>query len=375
MIKSEDKEKITLFVPYYTCESETRQAELDLCLRQNIDNATIERIILIIDDGSIPPLQHDKIKAVNVEGRPTYRLWLDLTKDYVSNGISVLANSDLYFDHTIPLLSQVLKSKDTFVALSRYESNGDEWNLHQNPHWSQDSWAIRSGVSVSEVLHRSLEIPMGVPRCDNRVAYLFVLYGWKVVNPCRFIRSYHQHQSLERKYDLKVDRSVMGTVAYLNPVSALDEGSDVWIDIWVERDEWIRNITLNKFFSNARRSETDESQWWDRHNGTLLWSCGRFIKALSHSRNLYVWGAGALGSGWLRLMAKEGLSIYGVIDSDRDKRGTFCEGVPVISPSVLTDTPVGGLKPFVLIASMYSNEIITDLKAMGLQVEKDFIVL
>lgn len=363
---------ITLFSPYYTAKTAARQAELKLCLRHNLENQEISQIVLLIDDGSAPPIKSDKLTVINVPTRPTYGLWLDLTQKYAHDGISVLANSDIHYDDTIAVLSKVLSTEHTFVALSRYEHNGEALIQHRNAHWSQDTWAIRGGDSIPEPLRRAAEIPMGIPRCDNRIAYLFALHGWRVFNPCDFIRSYHQHHSMERSYDIRTDRSIMGAVAYIYPSKSVEDESDVWIDLWLERDDMIRNLTINNSFSMMREAESEEA-YWTRQDDAIWQSNGRFIRALSHSRRLYVWGAGSSGQRCLRLLARADLVIHGVIDNDTNKQGSLCEEVPVVAPSILLNPPETELKPFIFVASMYSREIMSDLRKMGKLAEVDFL--
>jgi hypothetical protein len=67
-----------LYTPYYRAASERRQAELDRCLRENVACREIDRIVLLIDDGSTPPVDDPKIELVSIRRRPSYGDWLEL---------------------------------------------------------------------------------------------------------------------------------------------------------------------------------------------------------------------------------------------------------------------------------------------------------
>ncbi|MCL2933508.1 MAG: hypothetical protein MGG11_15025 [Trichodesmium sp. MAG_R03] len=56
-----------------------------------------------------------------------------------------------------------------FVALSRYETEGDKHILHENPHWSQDVWAVLGEYNFTEYFKNDLRIPLGVPGCDHKI--------------------------------------------------------------------------------------------------------------------------------------------------------------------------------------------------------------
>ena len=85
-------------MPYYKAKHSERQDELIYCLKKNIQCNEIEKIILIIDDNHIPEAESSKIEIVRISARPTYLDWVELTKKKCQNQISILANTDIYFD-------------------------------------------------------------------------------------------------------------------------------------------------------------------------------------------------------------------------------------------------------------------------------------
>ena len=238
--------RVILYTPYFSAQSPSRQYELDECLRKNVANSLISKIILFIDDDAIPVVQSEKIIVRNIDSRPTYADWVRATLDYDFGGISVLANSDIYFDATLEKLSQCLDQHNSFVALSRWEHQSAGLTAHPNPHWSQDTWAISSDSHVSSSLLAKLDFELGVPRCDNKVAYLFALHGWNIKNPVKIIRSVHLHNTEERSYEKTGDFRILGGVAYVHPSESLEAESDLSFDIWSMNTRHVIKVDLNK---------------------------------------------------------------------------------------------------------------------------------
>lgn len=251
--------RFTLLCPYFRARTAERQEELDYCLARNLEVQAIERILLLVDDGHQPPVRHAKLEVMAVDGRPTYRQWIELSRSHAPGRMSVLANSDIHFDDSLPLLGECLRGARAFVALSRYEMLGDTLQAHPNPDWSQDVWAVRDPGEVSASLLARLDVPLGVPRCDNKVAYLFAIHGWSVFNPQRHVRSVHVHQSQQRHYDKKSDLTVIGAVAYVPPGEALTDPSQLQVDIWALNTQAIGKVMLNRSLDN----------WEAERNGTL----------------------------------------------------------------------------------------------------------
>lgn len=240
----------SLFSPYFRARTPERQQELDDCLMRNVARAEIQHIVLFVDDGHQPPLRHPKLEVLSVSTRLTYRHWVEVSRSRTGHSISVLANSDIYFDETLPLLASCLQGPKSFVALSRYERDGDTLVPHPRPAWSQDVWALRNAAEVSASLLARLDIPLGVPRCDNKVAYLFAIHGWSVFNPQRYVRSVHVHETQQRNYDKKADLTVLGAVAYVPPGETLTSPSRLEVDVWALNTPAIAAVRLNRSLDN-----------------------------------------------------------------------------------------------------------------------------
>jgi len=252
MTSQRSRPPICLFTPYFRASTSERQQELDECLQRNADCEEIDRIFLLVDDGHPPPVRSAKIEVLPCASRPTYRQWLELTAQQPPEAISILANTDIYFDDTLGRLQHAFREPETFMALSRYDRVEGNLVPHEAPHWSQDTWAVRAGSPILPSLMRLLDVPLGVPRCDNKVAYLFAIHGWKLVNPIRFVHSVHLHQTQQRNYDKKADLTVMGGVGYVHPGPQVDSRAAVEIDVWALGTSAIKSVALNKSLDKWR---------------------------------------------------------------------------------------------------------------------------
>lgn len=146
-----------------------RIEELRECWRRN--DAVFDRV-------TVPP------------GRPTFSEMFDLC---LPSCINVIANSDIYFDslglHNLKAAyftdaGQLRDSRQCF-AMSRWDVDEDGHAKLWNHADSQDAWVIYGmGCDIDA------PFPMGVPGCDNALAYILDAAGFVVSNPSLTIRAY-----------------------------------------------------------------------------------------------------------------------------------------------------------------------------------------
>ena len=153
---------------------------------------------------------HDKNKYIfpyigyiNDEGkRTTYQDVFDRINFHIDrdglDGISVVANSDIYFDETIKLCSKI--TQDECYALTRYNVLGEEKIEFEDTPGSQDVWIFRGKIKDG-----NFDIPMGIPGCDNRIAHELSEAGYKLYNPSKAIKTYHLHKT-PKSYDDSTER-------------------------------------------------------------------------------------------------------------------------------------------------------------------------
>lgn len=82
------------------------------------------------------------------------------------------------------------------------------------------------------------------------------------------------------------------------------------------------------------------------------------------TRQIFIWGAGEYGKKVLRRLINNDINVSGFIDSDPLKEGRKVESYFINSPSILFSQS-SIIKPYVIIASMYADEIEEVLKKNG----------
>jgi glycosyltransferase involved in cell wall biosynthesis len=98
----------------------------------------------------------------------------------------------------------------------------------------------------------------------------------------------------------------------------------------------------------------------------------RLMTANRWGRPIYVWGAGRAGRLFLEGSTGRRLHVAGVIDGNATGLRTAPNGVEIHPPSRLDDDLRDGRRPFVVVASMHSEEISGVLTGLGLEPERDF---
>lgn len=99
----------------------------------------------------------------------------------------------VFTNEAIELINTI--NRNECFALTRWQMID---NYHENAELfdridSQDVWCFRGYPPKVNA-----DFYMGVPGCDNSIAYLLHEAGVKLLNPSRTIRTYHYHISLKR---------------------------------------------------------------------------------------------------------------------------------------------------------------------------------
>jgi hypothetical protein len=193
-------EKI-LITPYYKTNDSRRNVEIDTVLSKNINSGVFEKIVLFCDPGCIPPFDSKNIEIEKAVNRPTYLDFFMKGNQY-PNKIIVISNSDIFFDKSLFLSRKYIMERREVLALTRYEyykKEDSEEYVHEMIMGcdSQDSWIYLSPINMQGM---EINFGLGVPGCDNRVAYE-LSKNYLVRNPSFSIKTYHIHDSNVRNYD------------------------------------------------------------------------------------------------------------------------------------------------------------------------------
>lgn len=184
--------KIRLLINLYPMDEGERLEEIATCVRKNIENPVISEIV-VLDEGfpKQEPLQNSKVQVVRIESRPDFADYFDhLSPD----GINILSNNDIWFDDSLKKLSLLNPGPYDLLTLTRTEAGGKLYKAEQAD--AQDSWIF---LGKAEPL-KNCTFPMGIPGCENRLAFLFFAKRYRVLNPAKVLRTHHEHASQQRGY-------------------------------------------------------------------------------------------------------------------------------------------------------------------------------
>lgn len=172
---------IRLLINFYTDANPLRQLEIDECLSRNMANPMI-----------------DEIQKVICEERPTYAELFRLANEKAQeNDITIIANTDIYFEEYDVALINYFLQPDTCYALSRWDKLADGSLQLFDRADSQDSWIFKGPIKEIP----NCDFTMGRPGCDNAICQRIEAAGYSVQNPSRDIKSIHLHLTGVRNYN------------------------------------------------------------------------------------------------------------------------------------------------------------------------------
>jgi len=167
------------YTEYWDCGNEDRNFEVITCINKNITSNLFDKIFIFSENK-----EERLLETPIITSRITYQYVFDNCIE----GINVFCNSDIEFNETINLAENI--KNDEFYALTRYEDN---MKLHKfdDPYEGQDSqdvWIWKDACKI-----KNANFTLGLPGCDNKIAYFAVMNTYKVKNPSQSIKTYHKH--------------------------------------------------------------------------------------------------------------------------------------------------------------------------------------
>jgi len=191
-----------LVTGFYLDPDPARCAEFLECIHRNEANEGFDEIHVYIEDpvGTAQiralhlPMAGPKIRLFPHGRRLKYRdLFLHANR-HLPGRIVVIANADMYFDHTLGRLDGFdLSGK--LLCLSRWEIQKDGTMSFFDHSCSQDAWIFQAPIRDF-----FCDFHLGVLGCDNRLAWEANRAGLEIFNPGRSIRACHLHVSGVRRY-------------------------------------------------------------------------------------------------------------------------------------------------------------------------------
>jgi hypothetical protein len=184
---------MNLFISLYSCHSIERYNEILFCLKSNINNNYIKRILVLDEGFDFEGISTDKLEIIQYSKRPFFSDFFQYFKD---NEINIISNNDIWFDSSIKYANLIRKSE--VLALTRRDQVDSKYILLERCD-SQDCWFF-FGVPKIE-----LNFYLGIPGCDNKILFLLKTNNWIISNPSKIIKIYHEHGSNYRTYS-NIDR-------------------------------------------------------------------------------------------------------------------------------------------------------------------------
>lgn len=206
---------VTLFTQFYVPADPLRHCELKECLRRNIALDCVRHIFLLNEEEySLQQLglefattdQLQKVAQIITGRRLIFSDVLHCVEvNRPTTSHIAICNADVFFDATLGQVDLGGKRKQV-LCLLRHEYNGplsDPRNIRDArlqpnciyPRFDmQDVWMWHTKHSIVNRAHiRAFEFEMGRPGCDNKLAYLFKVLGFTLINDPTKVMSYHFH--------------------------------------------------------------------------------------------------------------------------------------------------------------------------------------
>ena len=167
------------------------------CLTRNASASFFDEVHVVCEDADSESFVRanypDTVKIHRVSVRPTYKTMMNTAETDAHDGdINILSNSDIIFTASIVLL-RYIELTNTVVCLQRWEHENDRVSIHVK-NTAQDVWCWKNQIEDID----SFDFQMGVPSCENRLAYELKSMGYNIVNPCIDIVAVHSHKNRSR---------------------------------------------------------------------------------------------------------------------------------------------------------------------------------
>lgn len=195
---------IFLITQFYVPTDTTRYEEIKFALKQNVDNKSITHIYLLNErmyTHDEVGIVSDKITQVDIQHRMMYSDFFNYSKKLC--GYVVLINSDIFLDTSIENVCKTdIHLRKKMFAQLRYEYRGED-DLNTCPIFSVEGKA-RIDTADTWIFHTSMlptvrlslfKFALGIPGCDNKIAYIFKMLGYDVYNAPELIKTYHYHRN------------------------------------------------------------------------------------------------------------------------------------------------------------------------------------
>ena len=188
-----------LLTGFYHDPDPRRRGELLECIKRNVANDWIDEVRVFIEDATAPETisssadQH-KLTLIPSGRRVTFRFLFDYANENLKGQAVVVANADIFFDESLRRLNGYdLNGK--LLCLSRWDVRANGSTVFFEHPSSQDAWIFQAPIPDMDC-----DFHLGLPACDNRLAWEAEHAGLEVSNPGRTLHANHLHVTGIHRY-------------------------------------------------------------------------------------------------------------------------------------------------------------------------------
>jgi hypothetical protein len=181
---------INLFTTYYTEKNLIRADELRTCLIKNLNFKLISKIYVLSEYEQDEFILENDLGLIKVSKRRTFNEFFEAINSVTTkDDINIISNADIYFDESLEIVNELNMDNYCF-ALTRWDILGNGKARLNEQENSQDTWIFKGKIK-----RINGDFSIGVPGCDNRLAYEIIKSGYRIGNPSISIKTYHLHTS------------------------------------------------------------------------------------------------------------------------------------------------------------------------------------
>jgi hypothetical protein len=179
-----------LYTTIFNSKSEERAEDFIYSLHKNSE---LFDSIIVFTERNPRVIFRNNIKIIPTFKRPTFSSIFHYIKTNMleSNLPCIVANGDIVFDRSIFGLNSM--PPNFFAAISKREPAGD-FASQGRTEITQDAWCFYPNLLSEAIIDQSC-FYLGTMGCDNRLAAIFLMSGFTLVNPCKSIFLQHIHSS------------------------------------------------------------------------------------------------------------------------------------------------------------------------------------
>ena len=267
---------IRLFTSCYPEQNPKRIAELSQSLERNLALPAFNKVYVFLEGMETAWVNGLKLNCQSIPHRPTYADFFGLANEQVTSDddLSIVANSDIFFDWSLLVLANRLKPTQC-AALSRWDVQPDGTSTLFDRNDSQDAWIFKGKIRPVVA-----DFCVGIPRCDNRILYELLRAGYEVINPAFSVKAFHLHAGERAEYPGQIEgMNVEPPYAYLWPHNLMSWPATLiqrflhpdrrlgWRIDWRKLQRSLPWRAVNKLMKlgSGSRERGSKGQWDDEH--------------------------------------------------------------------------------------------------------------